>query len=99
MLGLVLAERRIAIRWLSGEPPAVGEWLNYIMEWAVAEEIHKKQIRKDVKLEDDLRAWDAMLDDLKDPPNTGPPRAARRRYELHTTSLHKTRLGQSEREH
>ena len=64
LLGLVLAKRRIAIRWLSRVPPKIEEWRKDMMEWALAEEVHMKKIRKDEKAEENLVAWSNMLQEI-----------------------------------
>ena len=64
MLGLVLAKRRIAIRWLSKNPPRIEDWLRDMIEWSIAEEVHMKKIRKDDKRETDILAWGTLVEAL-----------------------------------
>ena len=65
LLGLVLAKRRIAIRWLSRVRPRLKEWRKDILEWALAEEVHMKKSRRDEKLEDDILSWSAMIEGMR----------------------------------
>ncbi|KAJ1183906.1 hypothetical protein NDU88_000716 [Pleurodeles waltl] len=66
LLGLVLAKRIIAMKWIAREPPVVGEWWRDVLEWTVAEKVYMKHTKHDEKVEDELKAWAAMLDALKD---------------------------------
>ena len=41
---------------MAKDPPLIGDWMRDVAEWAVAEEVHMKQTRRDDKIDDDLRA-------------------------------------------
>ncbi|KAJ1159888.1 hypothetical protein NDU88_000392 [Pleurodeles waltl] len=48
--------------------PTHAGWLKDISEWTDLEEVLMKHVRMDEKVVDDLRAWSAMMHDLKEPP-------------------------------
>ncbi|KAJ1143070.1 hypothetical protein NDU88_009382 [Pleurodeles waltl] len=53
--------------WLALEPPRCDDWLRDVSQWTVSEEAHMEHTQKDEKLEDDLRASEAMLEVLWNP--------------------------------
>lgn len=64
VLGLVIAKRRIAIHWLTQQGPLVAKWRTDLREWALAEERHMRNTRRDDKLPEVLLAWGMMIQEI-----------------------------------
>lgn len=67
-VALLLAKRWVAISWIIPSGPREQGWMKDVKEWAVAEEMHLRQCRRDERAPEDLQTLGLLLTRVEEVP-------------------------------
>lgn len=67
-VALLLANRWVAISWIIPSGPREQGWMKDVKEWAVAEEMHLRQCRRDEHAPEDLQTLGLLLTRVEEVP-------------------------------